>query len=309
VLKVSALLRTVVASGTLLLSVMAGCKSQQNGDPRVLHYAIIPSEEEMQDNTVRAAMMSKYFTAQLHMPVQVISVSGYSAVIEAMRAGKVDVGAFGPLSYIIASEKAGAKAIITRGTADRKPDSYNSILVVPKNSPLHSIADLKAHAKNLTFAFVDPASTSGYLIPRAYLQSIGINPDKDFGKVVFSGTHLTSIMSIKSGKVDAGPVMEQILIPRLIALGKLSPDDLRVLWTSDPIPESPICVRNTLSAPLQDKIRQAHLDMQSKDPALWKQFTELYRRPDMTFVAIQDSNYDGLRKFASQLKDFNLNEK
>jgi phosphonate transport system substrate-binding protein len=304
-----ALLRAFAVSGGLLLALMAGCKSGKGGDPRVLHYAIIPSEEQMQDNSVRAALLKAYLTSQLHMPVEVVEVSGYSAAIEAMRAGKVDVGAFGPLSYIIASEKAGAKAIVTRGTPDRKPDSYNSILVVPKNSPIHSIADLKARAKSLTFAFVDPASTSGYLIPSAYLHSVGIDPEKDFGKVVFTGNHLTSIMSIKSGKVDAGPVMNQVLIPRLIELGKLAPDDLRVLWTSDPIPESPICVHNTLSASLQEKIRQAHLDMQQKDPALWKQYTMLYHHPNMTFVPIKDSDYDGLRKFAAQLKDVKFSEK
>jgi phosphonate transport system substrate-binding protein len=308
--KQAAFLASITLLASLLASMTACRSSQQNdGSPSVIHFAFMPSQEEMEDNSVRAAMMEKYLTAALHIPVKVIDVSGYAPTIEAMRAGKVDIAAFGPLGYIIASQKAGAVAIVAPGTADKKLDTYNSIIVVPKNSPLHSIADLKAHAKNLTFAFVDPASTSGYLIPRAYLQSIGINPDKDFGKVVFSGNHLASVMAIKAGKVDAGPVMKQVLIPRLIALGKLAPDDLRVLWTSDPIPDSPICVRKSLPGPLKEKIRQALLAMPQKDPPLFNAFKELYRRPYMTFVPAQDSDYDGLRKFAAQLKDFNLNGK
>src|ERR1700761_3278154 len=245
----------------LALTGMAACKSSQQSDgtPSVIHYAMIPSQEQMQDNTVRAALMKKYLTAQLHIPVEVLEIAGYAPTIEAMRAAKVEIATFGPLSYIIASEKAGADAIVAPGPPDHKLLSYNSILVVPRNSPIHSIADLKAHAKNLTIAFVDPASTSGYLIPRAYLESIGMNPEKDFGKLVFSGSHLASIMAIKSGQVNAGPVMQQMMIDRLISLGKLAPGDLHTLWTSDPIPESPIAVRKSLPAPLKEKIQQALL--------------------------------------------------
>ena len=302
--------RAAFLASLLLLASMTACKSsQQNGDPPVLRYVMIPSQEEMQDDTVRASLMSKYLTAELHIPVEIMKVSGYAPTIEAMRARKVDIATFGPLGYIIASQKAGAVAIVASGTPDRKLDTYNSIIAVPKNSPLHSIADLKARAKNLTFVFVDPASTSGYLIPRAYLQSIGIHPDQDFGKVVFSGSHLASVMTIKAGKADAGSVMQQVLIPRLIALGKLAPDDLRVLWTSAGIPDSPICVRKSLSAPLQEKIRQALLAIPQKDPVLWKTIKEFYHRPNMTFVPVQDSSYDGLRAFAAQLKDVNFGDK
>jgi phosphonate transport system substrate-binding protein len=226
-----------------------------------------------------------------------------------MHTGKVDIATFGPLGYIIASQKAGAEAIVASGNADGTLGTYNSIIAVPKASPLHSIADLKAHAKNLTFMFVDPASTSGYLIPRAYLQSIGINPDTDFGKVVFAGTQLAAILTIKAGKIDAGSVMQQMMIPRLIAMGKLAPDDLRVLWTSEPIPHSPICVRSSLPAPLKEKIQQAILAIPQKDPTLWATLKKFYRLPDMTFVPVQDSTYDGLRKFANQVKGFNFNEK
>jgi phosphonate transport system substrate-binding protein len=298
-------------SAIVLVGSMLACRSSQQsgGNPSVIRYAFAPSEEEMQDNSERAELMSKYLTAQLHIPVEIIKVSGYAPTIEAMHTGKVDIATFGPLGYIIASQKAGAEAIVASGGPDGKLGTYNSIIAVPKSSPLQSIADLKAHAKSLTFMFVDPASTSGYLIPRAYLQTIGINPDTDFGKVVFAGSQLAAILTIKAGKIDAGSVMEEILIPRLIALGKLAPGDLRILWTSDPIPHSPICVRSSLPAPLKEKIQQALLEIPQKDPALWETIKKTYRQPDMTFVAVKDSTYDGLRKFADQVKGFNFTEK
>jgi phosphonate transport system substrate-binding protein len=300
----------LAATAVMLAGSLTACKSApKNGYPAVLHYAFVPSEEEMQDSSMRAALMRKYLTAQLHIPVEIINVSGYAPTIEAMHTGKVDIAAFGPMGYLIASQKAGAEAIVASGNPDHTVGSYNTIIAVPKESPLHSIADLKAHAKDTVFMFVDPASTSGYLIPRAYLQSIGINPDTDFKKVVFSGTHIAGILTIKAGKVDAGSVMNQIAIPRLIALGKLAPGDLRTLWTSDPIPDSPICVKNSLPAPLKEQIRQALLAIPQKDPALWETIKKTYRRPNMTFVPVNDSTYDGLRKFAAQVKNLNIAEK
>jgi phosphonate transport system substrate-binding protein len=292
-------------------SSLVACKSSEsaNGNPSIIRFAFQPSEEEMQDNSVRAKLLSDYLKSQLNIPVEVINVTGYAPTIEAMHTGKVDIATFGPMGYLLASQKAGAEPIVAAGNADGKLGTYNSIIAVPKSSSLHSIDDLKAQAKNLTFMFVDPASTSGYLIPRAYLQSIGLNPEKDFGKVIFAGSQVAGILTIKAGKIDAGSVMQQLLIPRLISLGKLAPDDLRVLWTSEPIPHSPICVRSTLPGPLKQKIQQAMLDIPKKDPALWEVFKNTYRLPDMTFVPVSESNYAPLRKYADQIKDLNINEK
>ena len=301
----------LVLISALLAGSLVACKSsQQNGgNPSVLHYAFAPSEEEAQDNSIETDLLQKYLQAQLHIPVEIIRVSGYAPTIEAMHTGKVDIATFGPLGYIIASQKAGAQAIIARGEKDRTFGTYNSIIAVPKDSPIHSIADLKAHAKDIVFMFTDPASTSGNLVPRAYLQSIGIDPDKDFKKVVFAGSHLAGVLTIKAGKVDAGAVMKQLIIPRLITEGRLAPDDLRVLWTSDSIPNSPICVRSSLPAPLKEKIRQAMLAIPQKDPALWESIKQTYRHSDMTFIPVSDSTYDGLRRLAANLKDFNITEK
>ena len=295
----------------LAASSIVACKSSErtNGNPGIIRFAFQPSEEEMQDNSVRAKLLSDYLKSQLNIPVEVINVTGYAPTIEAMHTGKIDIAAFGPMGYLLASQQAGAEPIVAAGNANGTLGTYNSIIAVPKNSPLHSIDDLKTQAKNLTFMFVDPASTSGYLIPRAYLQSIGLNPERDFGKVIFAGSQAAGILTIKAGKIDAGSVMQQILIPRLIALGKLAPDDLRILWTSEPIPHSPICVRSTLPGPLKLKIQQALVDIPQKDPALWQVFKDTYRIPDLTFVPVSDSNYAPLRKYADQIKDLNINEK
>lgn len=300
---------TALVCAILCCFSLAGCKSQSsNGQPSVLHMAFSPSEEELEDGTLRIQLMRKYLESQLHIPVEAVRISGYASTIEAMHAQKVDIATFGPLGYLIASRKAGAEAIVGPGDAQGKLGTYHSVIAVPGDSPIHSMDDFKAHSKDIVFSFIDPASTSGYLIPRAYLLSIGIDPDKDFKKVVFTGTHPAGAFTIMAHKVDAGTVSKQIL-DRLIMLNKMKPGDLRILWTSEGIPDSPYTVRSGLPDALKKKIQQALLDIPQKDPALWESIKKMRRRPDMTFIPVNDSVYDGLRKFAAQFKDFNFVEK
>ncbi len=290
---------------------LGGCKMGNASDawPKMLHYAFSPQMEQLQGGGLRIDLMRSYLEGQLHMPVDVVRVEGYAPTIEAMRADKVDVATYGGLGYILAAEKAGAQAIVARGFPGDKIGGYRSMIAVPKDSPYHSLADLKAHAKDIVFAFADPASTSGYLYPRVELQSIGINPDKDFKQVLFANGHLAALMTIKSGKVDAGAFMQGIL-NRMVQEHRIQPGDVRILWTSELIPNSCIAVRKELPEKLKKEIQAAFLAIPQKDPALWANINSLFHTLDTgtEYVAVDDATYNGLRKYASQVKDFNLAE-
>lgn len=296
----------------LLCFSTTGCKDgRANGSgPTVLHYAVSPATEQLQGGTLRREEMVRYLSTQLHMPVQVVMVEGYGPTVEAMRVDKVDIASFGPLSYLIAAQKANAEAIVSTGNADGSIGGYYSLIAVPKDSPYHSLQDLKAHAKDITFSFADPASTSGNLYPRVGLMKIGINPERDFKKVLFSN-HLASLMAIKAGKVDAG-AFDGLVLNRMENDGKIKPDDVRVIWQSDPIPNSPIAVRKALPEDLKKRIQKALLDLPQYDPALWRTIVATYRTKDagtMKYIPVTDHTYDGLRSYAAQVKDFNFVEK
>jgi phosphonate transport system substrate-binding protein len=188
----------VLFCGVTVLS-LNGCKAghASGGKPAVLRFAYSAQSEELMSGGLRAQLIRNYLQEQLHMPVEVVKVEGHASTIEAMRAEKTDLSMFGPLAYLIASQKAGAEAIAGRGYPDGKLGGYPSVIAVPKDSPIHSIADLKAHAKELVFAFSEPASASGDLYPRVGLLSMGIDPDKDFKKVIYAGSHLATIMTVK----------------------------------------------------------------------------------------------------------------
>jgi phosphonate transport system substrate-binding protein len=302
----------VLLSSALLSLSLSSCKTvDANGStPTVLRYAFAPEEEQLQGSSIRPELMRTYLQKELHRPVEVIRVEGYASTIEAMRAEKVDIATYGALGYIIAAQKGGAEAIVARGNPDGSLGGYQSMIAVPKNSPIHSMQDLKAHAKDIVFSFSDPASTSGNLYPRVGLLTAGINPEKDFKKVVFSGTHPATVMTVAAGKVDAGGFSASAET-RLIALHKLAPDDLRILWTSELIPNGPTTVRKGLPGQLKKDIQAALLAIPTKDPELWSNIVNTYRTntSGMSYVSVNDSTYNGLRSYASKVKDFNFVDK
>jgi phosphonate transport system substrate-binding protein len=291
-----------------------GCKASgaSQSRPSVLHYAFSPQAEQMQSGSMRPDLMKKYLEGQLHIPVEVVRVESYSPTIEAMRAEKVDIAQFGSLAYIIAAQKAGAQAIISRGNPDGSLGGYRSVIAVSKDSPYQSLADLRSHSHDIVFAFADPASTSGNLYPRVGLQNVGIDPERDFKKVVFANGHPAAVMTLKAGKVDAAGFM-QAAPNRLIATGRLAPGDIRVIWTSELIPDSAIAVRKALPEDLKRQIQDAFLHMQDRDPELWTNLQNTYRGfsngVNTKYIAVTDSTYDGLRRYATQVKSFNFVEK
>jgi phosphonate transport system substrate-binding protein len=302
----------LIFSALICLS-MAGCKASNasDGRPKILHFAYSPQAEQLEGGGLRKELVRKYLEAQLHMPVDVVMVEGYGATIEAMRAEKIDLATYGSLSYIIAAQKAGAEAIVALGNPDGSLGGYRSVIAVPKNSPYHSLQDLKVHAKDIVFSFADPASTSGNLYPRVGLLNAGIDPEGDFKKVIFAGSHPATVLNLKAGKVDAAGFMKSAY-DRLIITHKMNAGDLRVLWTSDLIPNSCYAVRKGLPEQLKRQIQAALVAIPSKDPELWANLLSVRRTMSITGtvnVSVNDATYNGLRKYAAQVKDFSFVEK
>ncbi len=138
--------------------------------------------------------------------VEVYVATGYNAEIEAMRNGKLEIGEFGPLGFVLAHQVAKAEAVAAFGTADGKPDTYWASLVTYPSSGIKTAADIRGHS----FAFSDPASTSGHLFPAYGLRKAGLDPDKDI-KAIYAGSHTASFEAIYNHKVDAGELNSEQL--------------------------------------------------------------------------------------------------
>jgi len=303
-------MRSRAALAFLLLLLSAGCASNaklSTERPPILRFAYNPSSDDIETSLKRYRRLEEYLEKTLGMPVQLVQASGYSSTIEAMRARKVDCATMGPMSYLIASQRAGAEAIVLPGTRQNGPGTYQSCIIVRGDSPIRSLDELLAGGRNYTFAFVDPASTSGHLIPRAFLESKGVDPEETFRKVHFSTSHLTTLYTVVGPKVDAAATMPS-MIQALIFKQKIKQGDVRILWQSPPIPQSPVTVRKDLPESFKQQLRQAFLDLADNDPDLAMAMQATTRRPDFRYFPATDSMYDGLRDIARSVKHMKMLE-
>ena len=233
--------------------------------------------------------VGKLISDKIGCKVEIYVATGYNAEIEAMRNGKLEIGEFGPLGYVLAHQVAKAEAVAAFGGADGKPVTYWASVVTYPASGIKTIADLRGHS----FAFSDAASTSGHLFPAYGLRKGGIDPDKDV-KAIYAGSHTASFEAIYNHKVDAGELNSEQL-ESATQRGHYKDGDLVFLWKSDPIPTDPVAIRGDLPGAFKKKLTDAlaHLDLTSLDPADRKimvgaGITQLVPQPDQAYDGIRD---------------------
>lgn len=216
-----------------------------------LRIGLIPSEDS-QSMIESSQQVLDQLQAKLGMPVKPFVATDYNGVIEALRSKKLDVAYLGPFSYVLASQVADVEAFAVAVTKKTGKSAYRSLIVARPDSGIQSLADLKGH----TFAFVDPSSASGHLFPKAGIEQAGYQPDELFSRVIFSGSHDASILAVANRKVDAAAVADRILATAT-AQGQVKPDELRIVWSSSDIPESPMVWRKDLDPALKQKLAAA----------------------------------------------------
>ncbi|MCL0079423.1 phosphate/phosphite/phosphonate ABC transporter substrate-binding protein [Dehalococcoidia bacterium] len=249
----------------------------------------------------RWAPVGEYLERELGIPVEVYAGADYTAVIEAMRVGRIELARFGPFGYILAAERAYADAIVTTGiVTEEHPegilDTYHSYIITHPGTGLRSMDDVKRRSGELTLAWVDPASTSGFLIPKGHFLDIGIDPDRHFREVKFAGSHTKAVLAVTAGKVDVGA---NCLIEDMIEEGKVTPDEVIILWKSPPLPRGPFAVRRDMDPELRRRIVQALTNMREKDPEGFYIVTR--GRMNRVFMPVDDSRYDFFRPLARAL--------
>lgn len=243
--------RRAALGAALVLTVCAGLPRHASAQPRALTIGLIPAEDS-QAMIESSRQVLDALQQQLGMPVKPFVATDYNGVIEALRAKKLDVAYLGPFSYVLASSVAEVEAFSVAVTKKTGQSAYRSVILARKDSGLRSVAELKGR----NFAFVDPSSASGHLFPKAGLQQTGLDPETYFGRVVFSGSHDASILAVANRKVDAAAVADRIF-NSAVAKGTVKQDDFVVLWSSRPIPESPMVWRKDLDPALKEKLAKA----------------------------------------------------
>jgi phosphonate transport system substrate-binding protein len=227
--------------------------------PKQLNFGLIPTESS--DNiTERFDNLAKYLEKKLDVQIKIQTATDYAGVITAMQFKHVDFAYFGPKSYVEAAARANAEAFAMEVSEDGSK-GYHGVIISKKGSAIKSVED----GKGKVWAFTDPNSTSGTLVPTVYfVKTMKIDPEKYFSKVIYSGSHESSIMAIQGGKVDIASTND-LDLARGEGKKWQTDKDFQILWTSALIPGSPMACRKDLPESLKKALKEAFLSYDDKD--------------------------------------------
>ncbi|WP_185640553.1 MULTISPECIES: phosphate/phosphite/phosphonate ABC transporter substrate-binding protein [unclassified Burkholderia] len=276
------------ALATILITAAAGLSAlvahAAPADPDTLKVALIPEENPstiIQSNQA----FKEYLERATGKKIELVVTLDYSAMFEAARFKRIDLGYYGPMPYVMAKSKADIEplaALVTHGTP-----SYQGCIIASKAGGVRTLGDVRGK----TFGFTDPASTAGHLLSRLMLLKLGMVAGKDYQYQFLNG-HDALVLAVQNNRVQAGattcPLLESFIQRKIV-----DPARLEVIARTSPIPNYPWAVRADLSPPLKEKLRTALLTL--KDPRILTVFH------GEGFAPISDKDFDGLREAAEKL--------
>jgi phosphonate transport system substrate-binding protein len=255
--------------------------------PKELTFALL-STENASEITRRWGPILAQLEKDLGVKVKPVTATDYRGTIEALKFKKAELGHLGPKSYVEASNNnyANVEPIAQLQLANGSL-GYRSCLIVHSDSEMFSPEDMAGK----TFAFNDPNSTSGYLVPSAFfMMDMGVDPKKYFSKVTFSGSHEASILAVANKKVEIASTNMPDL-SQLTRENKVPRGALRVIWVSKLIPNDPIVVRKDMPASLRSAITESLTTMRARNPEAFKEIGAWVGG----FVPADDSKYQVVR--------------
>jgi phosphonate transport system substrate-binding protein len=256
--------RSILAAGAATIVALAGCGRADQSAPKpaaalkILAFSILSAEDQAGFEPLWRPLLDDLSKA-VGIPVKPFFSSNYGALVQAMRFNQVQIGWFSAEPALETIDRASGQVFAR--TADlRGQDTYTSVVIVKKGSGLTLERILKCD-RSLTFGMGDPSSTSGTLAPAAFLfRPRKVDPATCF-KVVRSATHQANLFAVANGVLDASTNNSVGLdfAHDGAPAAKQAYDDLQVVWTSPPLPESALVYRTDLDPALKARIRDFFL--------------------------------------------------
>ncbi|MCE2971029.1 MAG: putative selenate ABC transporter substrate-binding protein [Burkholderiales bacterium] len=254
---------------------------------QVFRVTTIP-EEAATEQIRKFGPIVAYLEKQLGTKVEFTPVSDYPAAVEAMVNKKVDLVWFGGFTYVQASQRSGGKVI---PIAQREEDTkFQSVFIAKTDSGIKTLADLKG--KQVSFG--SQSSTSGHLMPRSFLLQAGINPEKDFRRVAYSGAHDATIASVVSGKVDAA-ALDITVWRKFVAENRVNVKEVDVFYTTPTYFNYNWAVHADMPAAQRERMTKAILAIDPNTPE-GKEILQLNRAT--RYIPTTPDNYKGIEAAA-----------
>jgi phosphonate transport system substrate-binding protein len=190
--------------------------------------------ENQAATVTRFKPFAEYLEKKLGVKVEVFTASDYAGIVQALSAGQIHLARMGGAGYAAGYiDSDGGIEPLAMNVEPNGGKGYHSVLIVRADSPYKTVNDLKGK----TLAWADPNSTSGYLVPNAALRDAGIDPQKHFGRTLFSGGHEQSVLGVLKGNLDSAftwtsPGHQAGQFRIMIDRGLLKVEDVRIIWES-----------------------------------------------------------------------------
>lgn len=289
--KLSLLGLSAFVAGSLFLSTAAIAQADWRKQYPKFRYGV-QSVETQAASLTRYKGFGEYVKKKLGVELELFLASEYAGVIQAIGARQLEVMDMGASGYAAAwLETRGAVEPLVVPTNPDGTIGYYSVAFVRADSPYKSLKDLKGKI----WAWAEPNSSSGYLFPLVGLRKMGIEPEKFFGKVVFSGGHEQSIVGVLDKAYDGAVTWTNDIekhtrggLHMMLSRGVLKKEDIRIIWVSDLIPNPVIAIRSELPKEMKAELKAMFLGMHKDDP---KVFKEVVRGGSQGYREVQHSVY------------------
>lgn len=256
-----------------------------NAEPVKLNMVFVPASEKGDDKDY--VNLIKIIEKLAKLEITPIRVTDYNAAVEAMRAGRAQIAWYGGKTYIQAAKIADAEAFAAGVRKGDKDAGYYAYFVVPADSPLKTIEDVKGK----TLALNSIGSTSGDLVPQVELMKAGLSTKnkQDFKKVFYAGSHDACLLAALNKHVDVCGMSSRNFDARL-ADKTFKREQVRIIHRSSPVPPPPLAYSKKLPIEIRNRIKNATLEAH-KHGRIGGYGGEMSH-----YVEVKDLDYDSLRE-------------
>ncbi len=266
-LKLKRILDTLLSIAALAAVLHIPVASAAN--PKVLKI-LLPPVADAQKALFDFQPMANFLEKHLKIRIEADVATSYNESVHALETKRADVAFLGAFSYVTARERTKEKVepLVVGVTKSTGKSTYQSVII---SRAALKIRHPKQFGRRHTFAFNDPVSTSGYLVPQWHMKNLGMDPNKDLGGVRFTGSHDATVTAVNFGEVDGGAA-DIRAFEYLLKQGLISPHRIKIIWKSPDLPGYPVTVRSELPAAIKYQLLKAFMgfprDQANFDPAI-----------------------------------------
>ncbi len=269
----------------------ATAQQDKTNQKESLLIGLIP-ERNIFEQIERYEPLVNYLSNKIGKNIELKVLTKYGNIIDNFISVDMDGAFFGSFAYALAHSKLGVE-VLARPQYTDGTSTYHGLIFVRKDSGIKNIKDMK----DKTFAFVDRATTAGYLLPLAFFNKEGIKDYNSYLKeTYYAGTHEGAIYDVLNKKADIGAAKNTEYL-RLAFIDSRIRDELIVLEKSPNVPQNGFAVRRDMVNSVKNKLKETLLNIHN-DPVGKKILTNFGAQ---RFIETTDEDYMNVYKYAEEI--------